>query len=725
MSDDNTLKPQHLSYQTDGTNSTHTNLTNPQGSNAQGYQGYTSEGTNSTHTNLRPAGYTYILNQNIVTSVSETIPQLERPRTVEIISTRETWNLKDSGDTNPALDQEPIAQLERASTVERISVKELYLLSESATAKNFVSGADLSYPTREIISTTEKISPLREPAPSKEKVSVTHRITYGVSVKFNGLVHNLEGYTSKFHSLSRVTNGHSVEFHGLVNQLVATAAATGTGPLGDSNVFNPSSVLNSGTVFGTPPASPPSGLHIFIPNTGITGVSNWKDLLNWGISLNFNGGTFDIGTKKTFGSLGSNGDVLSILGFTGTITDAGRTSSSSFKGYNNPGIFGSPKLNKQFRLIAASNILSAALQNGISNEPLTARTIANIVANVCDIKLVWQTRDVLVKDFSYEPTMNGVTALNSLAQRVGGTLRWYGNDTYYIAYPPFSLGRFEVPNYRFLGPNGITDSTHEDLETGVGGAVNVNAFGTPVQSVEILNYFGTIGAGGDGSIAIPTNNGIQALGFSSPLRPITGPITKKLTDSDPANYYDLPPGYQDIYAQILINGKVYSNATTAQYVTTNPETYDIFVPPSGGGTTGIGVTGAATSDYIFQVYEGGAYKTRLKIDHNVFPDHPAVNNNNFQLNLACTMRSPQATTNDGVVLLPPEWVQTYKGTIECLFFGVIPLPGMWGYAKLDDHVVEGVIESVSLTHSGIMTIQVAQYTRINWISPYIRIQPGL
>src|SRR6185437_3633220 len=147
------------------------------------------------------------------------------------------------------------------------------------------------------------------------------------------------------------------------------------------------------------------GVYINIPNTGTPGLS-WRQVFSYGMSLDYSGGTFAIDSEV---DLGVGGTSLPVFGQTGTITDPGFIYSSQMKGFSSSGIFGAPLLNKQFRLLQNSNTLIQTLS---TTNRLTCRTIAAIVAQVCGINLTWMAQDLPVSDFSYEPTMNGISVLN-------------------------------------------------------------------------------------------------------------------------------------------------------------------------------------------------------------------------------------------------------------------------------------------------------------------------
>lgn len=57
-------------------------------------------------------------------------------------------------------------------------------------------------------------------------------------------------------------------------------------------------------------------------------------------------------------------------------------------------------------------------------------------------------------------------------------------------------------------------------------------------------------------------------------------------------------------------------------------------------------------------------------------------------------------------------IKVYQGNISCIFFGSIPIPGMYAQVDTGKMVVSGIVESVSITPPGILNIQVARYQRL-------------
>lgn len=502
-----------------------------------------------------------------------------------------------------------------------------------------------------------------------------------------------------------------------VNGLVGATAT------GGSNPFDPTVAINGTTIIGPTPAPYSSAIYIYVPNTGISTMPAWDDIMRFGLSLDYAGGNFSIATKDSgIGTLGQN---ITLMGLNATITQGGSSSadreySSTHKGYVASGIFGTPKLNRQINLTLAGDIISApvilnpTLLFADQNQWLTAKSIATLIGNICGVNVHWMVRDVPVRDFSLEPGMNGLSVLSSMAQRVGATLRWFGNNNYYVAYPNFTIGAFHVANQALIAQSGISSNNILDLETGLSG-VGITGATMPSQGIYTVPTNQTISSNTNGTTNVPTVQGGQA-----PTATRIANVTKLLTSNDPAIIFDLPLDYDKVYIQILIPaGKATSGANQLgiqNFVTTDPN--QIFAFEDVG----------FANNYIFQTLVGNSYIPQVKVDSRLMPANESVRANNFTLSLYCTRKSlgdsfdaaQQAAADNSLetAYRNPTFVQTYRGTINCFFYGVLPLPGMYGSATVDDFTVSGTVENVTLSRPGdILSIQVARYKQINYIQP--------
>ena len=723
------IHPQHLNYTNESSNSTYTTLRSPYQLSNKGHTAYANETSNSTYSTLSKSGYQYILATALVCSAVESQLIVDSATVINRQTVTETFYAIDIGDTRPVRDRENSNFLDSATVINRQTVTELFLASDAATGKSFASGIDSAFIQEQV--STKTIQTLKEPVPIKEQVSTIIRQTAAYTTYIEGLLRRTIPYTTLMVAAQRASKIYTTHIAGAVNQL-AGITATGSGPLGDANPIGPNVSVNGTILIGTvPPGAANTPVYIDLPATAtyvtIGNQLNWGELYSYAMSLDYSGGSFAIASVPF---IGAQGTAMKLFGLDAYITDSGKRYSNAMKGFTTSGIFGQPLLNKQFNLIRGA---STALQNlnyssGLNyvnpNVPqtnvLSLRQVAFTIAHICGINLTWipsTPYDDRITDFSYEPTMNGFSTLNSIASRVGANLRWFGNNNYYIADPAFSVGLFSVPREQLISAGGIEEAAHYDLETGVGGAVPMNSFGTPVQSFFSFNRPSfPFALGQQGTYNLPTNsqNPQIANSYATPLIPVAS-LTKQLTQNDPPMVHSLPQNYDEVMIQILVPAS-YDVGTTA-YMTTDPTFYDVFVAPGPNGSVGtLTAFGFHANQYIYTTYEGGAYVPKIKIDYRVFPNHPAITAGNFIMNIACTTK-PIANSANNATVIPPTWVQTYRGNINCVFFGVLPLPGMWATATVDDLTVQGVIERVSFTPPGFLQLEVAQYARINWVLP--------
>lgn len=518
-------------------------------------------------------------------------------------------------------------------------------------------------------------------------------------------------------------NTYSTQIVGIVNNLVSVTATGGTyqypasggAPVLLPNPFNPTLSIDGANYIGTAPVGA-AGTTIFVdlPNSLIPN-NTWADCFNFGMSLDYSGGTFSIDALNYPGTVGSN---ISLFGLNGTITtgsDPGKINvlSNSVKGYRVGGIFGTPKLNKQLNLTVAGSLIGTpivlnsnlvALGNPAG---LGARSISALIANACGITLTWAVTDVPVSNFSLENGMNGLSALQSLASRAFGVLRWNGNNSYIVAYPDIAIGLYQPPAPQLIAAGGLEYEEILDLETGLGGSVRPNSAVAPFQGVYALPVYST------NTGAVTTAGGTNG----TPTTVQIVKISKLLTVDDPPLVFDLPYGYDKVYIQILVSP---SGATGGNnlvdlnnYVTRDPKQYFEFNVASLG------------SNYLFNTLLGNAYIPQVAVDYKVFPvSNSSVDAGNFVMTLACTLKQLPAVAPPVVNPLNLQFVRVYQGSFTNLFYGVLPIPGMYGKAIVDGMVVEGVIETVSFTPPGFVTVNVAQYRRLNYIVPYSQLGPG-
>ena len=442
---------------------------------------------------------------------------------------------------------------------------------------------------------------------------------------------------------------------------------------------------------------------------------------SFNFNLNYSGGTWDLlTTQNPLPGLGTGiGESLDIWGLLGSITAQGPYVANQAIGTHYSGIFGQPLLNKQINILLATNFALAPL---IANQSLTtapntlwvtAKGAALAIAAAVGINLNWAVTDASLNNFQLEGTMSAFAGLQSLASRVGATLRWNGGTNYTVLYPDQPSGSWSVPNCQLLTANGMNIQTLLDLQTGIVGSGS--GVGQQNQSVVILP--GTQMASNlalAGQYNTP-NNGPQS-NAASPAVTQVAKITKRLTSDDPYLVYDLPVDYDQVYIQILVPpGKDKSG----QFVTNSPSDWFSYNVSFGLAQSPVQMTNV-----------GGIYIPQVVVPYQVFPTNQSVQANHFVMTIACTRKQlgnasktaatiSLATDNLAKYYQSIRFAQTGAGTINCLFFGSIPLPGFFVSATAEGQTVQGICQSVSFSSPGILAIEVAQFTRVNFnVSSY-------
>ncbi len=702
-----TPKPVHKSFQDVSVDLTFSSLVEMTG--ALAYQDFQNVGASLTFSSLKQSGYQYILGTVIQEESQEASGSLDQAIKIIRKTAHEFHGSVDLADTRPAKGSESSGSLDSATRVVRKTANEFHGSVDAATAFSPHPVGEGAGSVDTAMRIVRKTAHEFMGSDDSASFSLAQRQTF--STRISGKVVE-EFYFSSVAKLRALnSSNYSTNVIGQIENLVAATAT------GGSNPFDPSVAIGGNTIIG--PTAPPAAqtVYISIPNTGISTIPDWGNLRQYGVSLDYGGGSFSVSSSITLGALGQQ---IQIFGLNAVITEGGTNGkeySSSHKGFVASGIFGAPKLNRQINLAVAGSIIAApivlnpSLISAPANTWLTAKTIASLIANICGVSLLWAAGDVSVKDFSLEPGMKGIDVLQSMAQRVGATLRWFGNNKYYVAYPPKTVGQFIVPNQNLITQSGISMQPLLDLETGIAGGVSQGVYSIPTISTTSSTLNG---------VATAPN---PSVGPNNPTVTQVAKVSKLLTDEDPAMIFDLPFNYDQVYIQILIApGQSTSGANglgIQNFVTANPQQVFLF--------SDVGFA----SSYIFNTLVGNATIPQIKIDSRLLPDNDAVQAGNFTLTVFCTLKSlsdaydaakDDADNNgSGVQLRNPQFVKTHVGKINCYFYGVMPLPGMYGQATVDDLTVSGVIEHVTFTPPGILSLDIARYTAINYTQPYINI----
>lgn len=479
------------------------------------------------------------------------------------------------------------------------------------------------------------------------------------------------------------------------------------------NQFLPTLIQDGVTYVTNACSAPPPG-YVGTPGIPYIGYTNnpiggttFCNLTGSNLSLDFSGGTFNIASQAPLGTgttyQDNLGKQVTVYGLAGTITDYGKTISSSSNTYVTQGIFGTPNLNKAFTLLTygAGQYFSFLTTNTNLqaappiNSYTTLKGMAQAIGALCGVTVSWLIPDGPYHDIFSQNGITGLEALNTLATQMGGQVRWDGANTYTVAYPDYYSGIWTVPLSTLIDAQGLKYSNHQDLSYGVSGS---------------------------GVLGIPTNNFFPSTIKTVPQNTTTQPqdnievvatVTKPYTSDDPITYIDLPNDIVSVKIQILVNP---GQSTGARYVTDNASIwYDL-------GSPGLG------NPYVPIIKVGNAFVNKIALGYTLFPNLAAINNGNFTMSFGIVRTSLntqfEAETQDldlqkreiqARIAANIKYIKTYSGTIVCKFFGTVPVPGMWASATFCGETVEGVIESVSITGAGIVTIEVARYFRINFL----------
>ena len=503
-------------------------------------------------------------------------------------------------------------------------------------------------------------------------------------------------------------------------EIVPNSLAAVTNPSSLSNPFLPT-VISGGVTYLTnactaPPPSytiTPQTYYVQYLNSGI-GNTTFCDMTNSNLTIDYLGGNFSISSQNPLGVDGTYQGNLSkqvtAYGLQGTITDWGQAVSSNQFTYVTDGIFGPPLMNKQFTVITSGNSRFLTLINDYSSPGLqisglveitgstpgriiSIKGVAQAIAQAAGATLSWLITDGVYTNVFNQTGVTALEALGTLASQMGGQLRWDGGNHYTVAYPNYYTGTWTVPASSLLTASGISYKYHQDLAYGINGA---GVLGIPTNLL-----FG-------GTPTIPSTD--QTVAQEAIQKVAT--VTKAFTSSDPALIIDLANDVASAKIQILV--PVGQNSG-GQYVTDDPTVwYDL-------GSPGI------SNPYVKINKVGNAYVNQLVVDYTLFPNLAAINNGNFVMSLGVTKNSLSAqfsTTQAELDLQRAElqakiaanirFIKTYTGSISCYFFGSLPLPGMWASATYCGVTVQGIVESVNISGTGIVTINVAQYFRINF-----------
>jgi hypothetical protein len=196
-----------------------------------------------------------------------------------------------------------------------------------------------------------------------------------------------------------------------------------------------------------------------------------------------------------------------------------------------------------------------------------------------------------------------------------------------------------------------------------------------------------------------------------------GSTSKQLTSSDPPWIVDCPLDTQEAWVQILVAPTTDSGTFSASQWVTNDQTQWFSL-----GSPSISNPNCKLNSV------GGATVPQIVIQSGSFPNFSAVNNGNFIMSVGVTRNNNQALFAALVASRDQQlrnlltktlgsfrFVETYSGSISSYFFGSIPMPGMWAQATVCGQTIGGIVQSVSFTYPGIINVQLANFSRVNFM----------
>ena len=684
----------HTQSRAFGSNSTSTDLNSQYELSDKGFQNSRAFGSNSTSTDLQESGYDYVLGNTTV----EINIEFDEP----IFLTDEVASLSPDHD-------EPAFLLDELTTEINTYFDELLFFTDSEEARNEVP--EVAFLLDEL--TTELNIYFDEFLFLSDVAAPYQDDTLDFTVILQVLQNQTQDDTVVIEVTEEIDASDTTVLNIYPNNLVAVTNASSI-----NNIFNPVVILNGQYVIN--PQSQVitdaslANCYVQYDCNAITG--GLSNVLNWSVNINNEGGSFSV---TTITQIAVRGDTISIFGLTGFVTSDGEDVSNSSYGYTINGILGTPTLHKQLAFTLGGNVNYIDL---IPNQYLvtpdvgawqTCSDAARAIADACDIEILWAVNDAPLDDLFNESSsgMTGLQALSSIAGRVGANLRWNGGTSYIIAYPDTTFGLFTVPDCCLI--EGLNYQNIYDLETGAGlGNLNAGSLGPGSAGVVLFPQLRNFNSGEkdlpDGLINPDNNPAVHQF----------DKIRIRVRDEDPFIVYDVPFNYDNVYIQILTK-----TSGIGQYVTTDPSEWTVLNTP--------GVLGY--SDV------GGNLIPQLFVGPNLFPaegTNTDVDNGNFVMTIAATLRTlggayeneRNKRESDIMNLLRQtqesfRFIRTYAGTINCIFFGALPLTGLGAEASVTATVlgqtrttpVTGIIESVSFSSPGVLSISVAQYIRMDFL----------
>lgn len=454
---------------------------------------------------------------------------------------------------------------------------------------------------------------------------------------------------------------------------------------------------------------------------------NMDIVTNWSVNITNEGGSWSVGSTSDYGTYG---DPVKVFGLSGIIGKKGFQFSSNPTPATNSGILGLRNMNRELAFLVygvpqyTANQVNQFIQAPNLQNTKTHADAARLIGSLCGANIHWGIRDFTSFNFQPQASMTGIQALSSLAAECGGVVRWNGDKDYLVTYPNKSTGIWQVPDCCLIVA--MQRECNLDMNSGLytPGTYMVPQLGT--FNAGSASIYSTSDSSGSSSTTTLTNtSGNPLVAGNRATDPVETRHSSKtvMTSSSPPEYVDLPFDTQVIYIQNVVKTDF-----SGPYTTNDPNNWTVLQT---------GLNGA----YTQWIENGGKVKPVLVLDPTMFPSssNTDVTNGNWYLKIGVS-RTPLAsiatvtTTAENTIarnLLKYKWIPMCTGSVTCVFFGSIPMPGMTVIATLGGKTISGIIESVSFVNPGIITVnfvnwgELQYYTTLgNYSNPQLQGFPG-
>jgi hypothetical protein len=498
-----------------------------------------------------------------------------------------------------------------------------------------------------------------------------------------------------------MSNTYSSHLTILPNNLSAVTNASSP-----SNPLSATLISRGSVIYSHPSSLPDPSLwsnvatcYVKMPCQDLIGPRDATEITGWRLDIQDGSGTWEAGASV---AVGDYFDEVDIFGFSGTIISNGFDLPS--KPYLSAGILGKPKMNKQLQfLLYGSNVYAPNMNNQNLTVPSTYQykthqDAAGFITSMADSTLSWTVPDFPLANFLPQGSQRAIEALQSLASEVGAVVRFNGESHYTVTFPDVSMGLWEVPECCLI----------TSFAKRCDGDLNAGYYSPGVYYLPQLDRFdaGTHRNNFNEETETSSNGTVDGRQIIDIYRT----TTMKVVGNSPIEYVDLPADWQDIYIQIVAST---AQGAQGQFCTLNPRIWFLLQ------------TGFA-GQYVNNIDVAGVLKPVVKIDPTLFPQQNVdllAGPEFWYMKIGCTTKSLAAGTpaddveekrRIGRTIMRYKFVPVCTATISTAFFGSIPLPGMTARATLAGRTIEGIIESVSFSDPGIVTVNVVQWARLNF-----------